>query len=132
MRKMIVDFWKYIRFLVSSDDDDVKLFGIKLEASDYYPKDKLFLASVKDWSKEYEGVKIVAINLWSEGTPCDHTYKQVVTSKSHGDAMKTTGMHKDFICSKCGHSFCATVSEEALELSKIWGSIGPKNVEPKI
>lgn len=79
--------------------------------------------TIERWEKENEEVNILAINMWTEGLRCEHTYKRVKTSKEHNAAMRANGVHKDYICSKCGHSYCAVVSQDTKRLSSAWASI---------
>ena len=121
--KWLSDYWSYVKFLVSGDDGkEMKLMGIKLVADEYCPRDKMFLASVNSWAKENEGVSILAINLWNEGMPCDHRYRKVKASKSHASAVEASGVHKDYICSKCGQPFCSVVSKDAVDLANVWAT----------
>ena len=124
----IKDLGAYLKFFfVNEPSTESELLGVQLKFSDYCPKDKAFLLSLNGWANENEETKILSISLWSEGHRCEHNYNKVRTSKEHSASKKAVGIHKDYVCSKCGHSFCCVVGDDAVELSKTWGLIAAQN-----
>ncbi len=76
------------------------------------------------WEAERsEEVRILSIKLWTEGSPCEHSYRLAVTSKEHESSVRAKGNHKDYVCSKCGHSLCSITSEDATNQAEEWKSI---------
>lgn len=138
IRKALKDFWDYIVFLVVPDHNarvDNLVKQIKEDAPIILKTEgRVVIAEnpntfpvgmnlVFEYIEGVEEAKIISISLWNEGRRCEHTYKRVDTSKEHRDSMKASGTHKDYICSKCGHAFCATISDDAKALTTEWNSI---------
>ena len=129
--KWLKKFWKYLKFLFSSNDEyvyDVSS-GQLVNKKDLGPFNGLAKSKIKeinDWAKSREDIDILAISVWSEGSKCDHVYKRLVTSGAHATRMKAAGVHVDYICRKCGHSFCAVVSPSSSEHVNAWLAMLPK------
>jgi hypothetical protein len=76
--------------------------------------------SLLEWKGENDEVKLLSISLWTEGSKCEHTYKRIPTSKLHKASVKMSGTHKDYLCTKCGHSYCGVVSDDTKAVAKEW------------
>lgn len=133
--------------------------GVKVVVNEAAPKDKILLVndsplgkpegvvinlqdpksiefaveSIDRWEQENsDAVKILSIGLWTEGQPCNHNYRRTKTSKEHAEAVTASGVHKDYICTKCGHSYCGIVSPEAKNFSNVWTSIASEKKDESV
>lgn len=128
MLKWLKDYWAYIRFLFSGDNDYLYnsasgCLVAKGEMGLSSDLNRARISAINNWAKEKGEVSILSISVWSEGERCDHAYRKVPTSISHGAQVKAHGTHKDYVCRKCGHSFCTVIAPEASEHGAVWAAV---------